>query len=210
MLEQLVNETSTEIEATESEKGRKLHTGDVGGGAEKTGFEPVLPPNRRQDAGGMHFMDISDRIPVYDQIVKRIAQLPPKDELLGGSVLEIDLKPEFLGKIKITLEMSNGTLKAAITAQSQDIRDSIACTISSLQEAFRQKGIDVASIDVRCDGGFNEGSHRHRTGTGQDRESGEGSGQRYNGYMADSRPHIGNVELRYQWSGSSGILDCFA
>ncbi len=205
MLDELVNETSTQ-----SEEGRKLHTGDVGGSAERMGLEPVLPPNRRQDAGGMHFMDISDRTPVYDQIVKRIAQLPPKDELLGGSALQIDLKPEFLGKIKITLEMNNGTLKAVITAQSADIRDSIAGTISSLQEAFRQKGIDVASLDVRCDGGFNEASHRHWTGTGEGRGSGDGAGQRYNGYMADSLPHIGNVELKYQWGGSSGILDCFA
>ena len=78
------------------------------------------------------------------------------------SVMQIDLKPEHLGRVTMKLELIDNKLTAQIFAQNQGTGDMFKQNMSDLNNAFKQAGINVERFDVNVasnaggDAGANE------------------------------------------------------
>jgi flagellar hook-length control protein FliK len=64
------------------------------------------------------------------------------------SVMQIDLKPEHLGRVTLKLELVDNKLTAQIFAQNQGTGDMFKQNMADLNNAFKQAGIDVERFDV--------------------------------------------------------------
>lgn len=62
--------------------------------------------------------------------------------------MEIQLKPEFLGKVSIRLALADGGLEIRIKAADTGVKNLIAGQISQLSETLSEKGVKVTTIDV--------------------------------------------------------------
>ena len=69
----------------------------------------------------------------------------------GKQDFDIQLKPEYLGKLSIKLSMENGSIKIMIKAQDASVKGLVSDQLSALQDIFRVKGIPVNNIDVLCE-----------------------------------------------------------
>jgi len=79
------------------------------------------------------------------------------------SVMQIDLKPDHLGRIMLKIEMVDNKLSAQIFAQNQGTSDMFKQNMSDLQNAFKQAGLSVEKFDVNVAsnaGGFAGGEER--------------------------------------------------
>jgi len=64
------------------------------------------------------------------------------------SVMQIDLKPDHLGRIMLKIEMVDNKLSAQIFAQNQGTGDMFRQNMADLQDAFKQAGLNVERLDV--------------------------------------------------------------
>ncbi len=72
----------------------------------------------------------------------------------GRSEAKIQLKPKYLGELKIHLVMENGTMKAALDTPSHHVKEILESNLSSLKQALEDQGLDVKGFDVSV-------GHRH-------------------------------------------------
>ena len=66
----------------------------------------------------------------------------------GRHDFDIQLKPEFLGKLHVKLVMEDGCIKVQIKAQDQAVKGLVSDQLPVLQSMFEEKGIAVSQIDV--------------------------------------------------------------
>ncbi len=92
---------------------------------------------------------------IIEQIKKSIKP-PIKNEIT------IQLKPENLGKIKITLSMENNNLKANIMAEHKDVQHTMMQNMQQLEGALKEKGINLSNftITVANDQNFEKNNHQ--------------------------------------------------
>lgn len=62
--------------------------------------------------------------------------------------LELQLNPESLGKVNITVSSKDGVLTAQIAAQNQIAKEAIESQINVLRENFENQGIKVEAVEV--------------------------------------------------------------
>lgn len=84
---------------------------------------------------------------VRDNVVRIVDKISTQ---IGGGRHEFDveLKPEFLGKLNIKLTMENGSIKMAIKAGDAGVKGMICEQMPALQNLLKDKGITVTSIDI--------------------------------------------------------------
>ena len=108
----------------------------------------------------------------------------------GRQDMEIQLKPEYLGKLNIKLLMENGVLRVNIKTQDASVKGLISDQLQVFQSAMQEKGITVSNIDVYCD---NQAfSQEQRQMYEQD-----GSGSRKNQWQNESISDISGVSAAY-------------
>ena len=66
----------------------------------------------------------------------------------GTNRLELQLKPEHLGKVTVSLTLVAGELQARIQAEDAGVRNAINSQASALVEALSEKGVKVSAIEV--------------------------------------------------------------
>ncbi len=86
----------------------------------------------------------------------------------GKYDFDIDLKPEFMGKVSIKLTMKAGELKVHIKADDMAVKAMLLDQTSSLSNMLKDKGIAVSHIDVMYEGSAAPNSESHaRQGDGR-------------------------------------------
>ncbi|HEY3375610.1 MAG TPA: flagellar hook-length control protein FliK [Candidatus Aquicultor sp.] len=83
-----------------------------------------------------------------DQILKQIIE---KFDVLvadGRSEARIELKPKYLGELKIHLIMEGGAMKAYLEAPSHQIKQILEANLSSLKQTLENQGLQVQDFDV--------------------------------------------------------------
>ncbi len=86
---------------------------------------------------------------MFSEIISRVTAAAEE----GKSELYVQLKPEHLGGLSISLSMGEEGLTAKITTSEQSVQSMLHGGMSGLQETLREKGIQVALIEVICDTG---------------------------------------------------------
>lgn len=66
----------------------------------------------------------------------------------GKHDFDIQLKPEFLGKVNIKLTMESGSIKVQIKTNDSAVKGLVSENLVSLQNMLEDKGVNVSNIDV--------------------------------------------------------------
>jgi flagellar hook-length control protein FliK len=100
------------------------------------------------------------------RIVSRVAAAVQE----GKSELHIQLRPEHLGGLEISLSMGEDGLSAKILTDRQSVHNMLAGDLPGLQEALREKGISVAHMEVAYEAG-QQAPDRDASGDGRYRDN---------------------------------------
>ncbi len=85
---------------------------------------------------------------VLDQISKKMSAAGIK----GGDTINIQLEPEHLGKVRISLEMKDGgTMTARINVENENVRQIVDANLGNLRESLENQGIKLTGLEVSVD-----------------------------------------------------------
>lgn len=87
----------------------------------------------------------------------------------GNNSLFIKLKPDFLGGIAIKLAMSEGGVVAKIVTTSERTQNMLASQLTNLESTLKDKGIDVARMEVLYNPLNQDGQGQSNKGHREDR-----------------------------------------
>ncbi len=119
----------------------------------------------------------------------------------GKYDFDVELKPDFLGKVNIKLSMQNGEIRMQIKTDDMNVKGMFADQVSSLQAALKDKGIAVTNIDVTY-------QSQMQTSADQRSFSQSGSGKKQSGRMHVSLEQIagtGAFETISQMAGYAHV-----
>jgi flagellar hook-length control protein FliK len=130
----------------------------VGDGLDKTNNTMVMPLQQHQVAGGQ-FQEITGttvQIAGKDQLFTQIME-HAKLMLSGNqSELEMNLKPEHLGKLQLKVLVENQVVTARFVAESQQVKQIIETNLNQLRDQLRESGLMVDNLSVSIGTGTNE------------------------------------------------------
>jgi flagellar hook-length control protein FliK len=66
----------------------------------------------------------------------------------GTSSLEVDLQPEALGKIKLMLQMDDGSLTVRIIAHTEEAHGLLDASLQNIKDGLNQQGIKVDNLSL--------------------------------------------------------------
>jgi flagellar hook-length control protein FliK len=91
---------------------------------------------------------------------------------------EIQLEPENLGKLSITLSMNEDGLKALIRAKEPEAQSLLASEIGALANKLSENGVQIRSLDVVCSDTGGGPSDRQNTGSAHSEQGFDSHGRR--------------------------------
>lgn len=83
-----------------------------------------------------------------DRIVKQITDDIKLYARQDTTALEIQLEPESLGKVSLTVASKAGSVTAHLVVQNEVAREAIESQVSTLKESMNQQGIKIEAIEV--------------------------------------------------------------
>ncbi len=121
---------------------------------------------------------------VKDNVV-RIVDKASASVREGRYEFDVDLKPDFLGKVSIKLTMEGGEIRMHVRTDDLTVKGMFSDQTSSLQNALKEKGIVLSNVDVSYQEPMAAGREsfgQSSNGGGQKREGQAGwSSDRYSG-----------------------------
>jgi len=66
----------------------------------------------------------------------------------GRGDIRLNLKPEHLGTVRISLQMHDGHIAGRIIVDNQTVREVFEQNLASLQKAFEESGLEAAGIEI--------------------------------------------------------------
>jgi flagellar hook-length control protein FliK len=193
---QLVKDNHTRMDAAmNDEPGGKVTKVDAGNNdngllssqnqtADKA-FE-ATSPSRQTDAG-----QDSLRTQTLDQIVRK-AVIYMRN---GQHEAKIDLKPEFLGHVRLQVTTENHQVTVRVLTEFGFVKDMVENNIHQLKADLQQQGLNVDKLEVAVSNDSDENKHpQEKTGLAKDRQRS----------VARTNPENREEETREQ-AGNSGL-----
>lgn len=87
---------------------------------------------------------------IADNTLSKLTDILASYDEQGNNRFEIQLEPENLGKLSITLTMSEDGLKALIGTKDAQVHSLLTSEINALVEKLRENGVQIKSLDVIC------------------------------------------------------------
>jgi flagellar hook-length control protein FliK len=81
---------------------------------------------------------------IFDQVMDNAKLVLSKNQ----TEMELNLKPESLGKLSLKIATENGLVMAKITAENQQVKQIIESNLIHLKEALEQQGLNVQQFSV--------------------------------------------------------------
>ncbi|MBW8889840.1 MAG: flagellar hook-length control protein FliK [Fibrobacteres bacterium] len=151
-------------------------------GSAGTQFNQVLDQARAIDHRAALAADVAPRLPVHDaSVLDQIARKMTLTTHKTGDEINIQLSPEHLGKVNVSLEMKEDGMTARISVENDSVRKQVEENISVLKDALKDQGIQLqgmeVSVDQRHASLFNpDGSNAESFFRRQGRGNGQGNG----------------------------------
>jgi flagellar hook-length control protein FliK len=140
---------------------------------------------------------------VFDQIVQRAAVHVKSDQ----GEIRIDLKPEFLGHVRLQIVTENQQVTVRILTELPMVRDMIESNIHQLKSDLQQQGLQVERVEVAV-------SDDPRQHQGRQARTGAGRKGHANGDVAPAAAEISarlRPEAAYRWGlGGQTTINMFA
>ncbi|MBU7008270.1 flagellar hook-length control protein FliK [Phosphitispora fastidiosa] len=108
---------------------------------------------------------------VFTQIIQKVklAAAP------GTSEMQIELKPEFLGRLKLTVSTENGLVTARFNTHSPQVKAVIEANLAALRDSLADQGIKVDQLSVTVTPEKNHSGQGERDGLFKRRNQARGS-----------------------------------
>jgi flagellar hook-length control protein FliK len=123
----------------------------VGASQDESSVNAVIAPLSNQNSP----------LPVQDQQLTQGAASANRDQLFSQIVerakfmfannhseMEVNLKPDHLGKLQLKVVIENQTVTARFVAESQQVKEIIETNLNQLRDQLRQNGMQVESLTV--------------------------------------------------------------
>ena len=147
-----------------SEKGNSV---DMTLSLAKNAEQNILSTNN-QTAGatGSNFQSMLNQ-----QIQQNVPEFVKSGSILlkdnSSGTINMVLKPESLGNVKVSLELTDKVITGQIVVQSQEAYDAMKENLDTLKQAFQQNGFDAANFNLSfqnngSNGGFNQNQNQQQ------------------------------------------------
>lgn len=100
--------------------------------------ENIFPTGRQETAIQMNVIDMIEQIAEQTKIT--LSQ--------DVSTMEMQLKPENLGKVYLEVSTREGAVRAQIAVQDEMVKDALQAQVATLQEKLNQAGVRVDAVEV--------------------------------------------------------------
>lgn len=109
---------------------------------------PTAPAANRGQASSASKFDNPKMERLKSRIVSQVRfQLKMAAKGKGGEI-RMQLQPQYLGKVKVKLELESDMAKATFLVENQSVKEMLQKSVSSLEKAFQEQGIEVSSVEV--------------------------------------------------------------
>lgn len=229
------SETTGAVRAVTGAAGGQS-AGNAGSGS--AGRGEVLPGQAGGEANGTKGLNKSGKAGSFSQILRgeqaeaapQIAKGLASLLMRKGGSMQIQLRPEALGRVRVDLTMSEGVVSARLEAETEPARQLLTQDIERLRTMLEQRGLRVERLEVTSGQAERDGSATRNGASGFDpggsedhagRDAGEGPGGRdaesgspWNGGRrarggdpggGAERGQTGTESVRAAESGGSGI-----
>ena len=134
--------------------------------------------------------DMQQTIDIVNQVVEKIKVTVGTD----NTAMELQLNPESLGKVLLSVASKNGVMTASFTVQSDEARLALESQMYTLKENLESKNLKVEVVEVQiADTDF---SQRNQTGSEDQKNPNNGNGKqmRYSFEEDNEEQSISDVE----------------
>jgi len=100
-----------------------------------------------------------------DSLVDQVGKQISRSILRGDQVLRLQLKPPELGRLKIEIYMKDHTLKLAMLAEHNSVKEVLMNNVHELKEALVQQGVKLEKVDVQINCNFDRSLNDSKEGT---------------------------------------------
>lgn len=239
-----VRGAGTAVRGGETTGAVRAVTGAAGGqsagnaGSGSAGRGVVLPGQAGGEASGTRGMNQSGKAGSFSQIMRgeqaeaapQIAKGLASLLMRKGGSMQINLRPEALGRVRVDLTMSEGVVSARLEAETEPARQLLTQDIGRLRTMLEQRGMRVERLEVVSGQAERDGSATRNGASGFDPDRSEqhagkdagdepggkdaGSGSPWNGGRrarggdpggGAERGQTGTESVRAAESGGSGI-----
>ena len=83
-----------------------------------------------------------------NNVNQRLAEIFERNIKMGHNKFEIEIKPENLGKIEITLDVNGDTIDIHMKVESNTVANLITEGSSSLQKSFNSQGLNLGNLNL--------------------------------------------------------------
>lgn len=127
-------------------------------------------------------------IDIVHQVVEKI-----QTSIQGETTtMEMQLNPENLGKVMLTVSEKGGVMTASFTVQTDEAREALESQLHVLRENLEQKNLKVESVEVSVsDFDFNQSN---QMGSGDQKDLKHGDGKRRNFRFDEEEQESGSTE----------------
>jgi flagellar hook-length control protein FliK len=164
---------------------------------------PDKPADAAAAAKGRDAAAAPVKADVFDQIVQRAAVHVKS----GQGEMRIDLKPEFLGHVRLQIVTENQQVTVRILTELPMVRDMIESSIQQLKSDLQQQGLRVERVEVAV-------ADDPRQHPGRQARNGAGQKGHADGDAVPAAAEIGTglrPEASYRWSrGGQTTINMFA
>lgn len=150
--EDTVQTVGAEEESARADSGgeslpKRAETEATADAGKTTQTQAAVPPPGAPTEQPAEFEPVIQRVSV-SSVLDQIAESAALSRSEGVSKLELQLSPEFLGKISVVLTASEDGMTASIKSGSEATRNLLAENITALQNTLRDMGINMKGIEV--------------------------------------------------------------
>ena len=92
--------------------------------------------------------------------------------------MEIQLNPESLGKLNLTVIAKDGMITASITAQNEAVKNALEAQLNSLKNDLNQAGLRVENVEVTVSEHAFDSNMMEQNGQNEAQDNAKGHGQR--------------------------------
>jgi len=133
-----VQAVKQQIGINQSEHGQLIHvTNETGVHPVQDYFQPVKTPNQTPYVPRMVHV-------ILGQVVQKARLLVTP----GITEMQIQLKPEFLGKLDLSISSENGQVTARFNAENYRVKEVIEANLNQLRDALAEQGVKVDQLQV--------------------------------------------------------------
>lgn len=117
--------------------------------------------------------NLQQMIDIVNQVVEQIKVTMGRET----TSMQLQLNPESLGKVLISVTTNHGVMTANFTVQSEEAKEALQSQMYSLREALETRELKVDSVEVEVsDFAFSQGS---QSGNNDQKEFDKGNGRRF-------------------------------